>query len=81
MAVFAISDVRLETINPGDFLDITSTSIPTGQIWKIESAGIGGTKGALYLRKDLAEADTKIAILFSTIGEDNYSSPLPFWLP
>ena len=78
---FLISDVLLYTIDPGDFLDITSGLIPSGTIWKIESAGIGGTKGAIYLRKNLTNPNTKIAILFSTFGDDDYSSPLPFWLP
>ncbi|CAN5355285.1 hypothetical protein BH09BAC5_BH09BAC5_12680 [soil metagenome] len=52
-------------------------TIPAGRIWKIESAGIGGTNGVIYLKKN---ATDKIAILFSSIGNDDYSSPLPFWL-
>jgi hypothetical protein len=82
---FEISDVLLYTINPGDALSISA--IPVKTVWKIESAGIGNTKGAIYLRTDVVNdlsvtvPNTKIAILFSTIGDDDYSSPLPFWLP
>ena len=84
---FTITSVRLETINPGQFLDIISNTIPSGSVWKIESAGVGGTKGTIYLRKDLLNnqnvlvPNTKIAILFSSIGDEDYSSVLPFWLP
>lgn len=82
-----LTEVRVETINPGQFLDIISSTIPSGSIWKIESAGVGGTKGTIYLRKDLLNnknemvPNTKIAILFSSIGDEDYSSVLPFWLP
>jgi hypothetical protein len=82
-----LSEVRVETINPGKFLDIDSGAIASGKIWKIESAGVGGTKGTIYLRQDLLNnqnemvPNTKIAILFSSIGDEDYSSVLPFWLP
>ncbi|MBI3509763.1 MAG: hypothetical protein HY064_03800 [Bacteroidetes bacterium] len=57
----------------------SSIAVPSGYVWKIESVGIGGTKGVVYL-KSSSSSDDKIAILFSSIGDDDYASPLPFWL-
>ena len=56
-------------------------SVPSGKVWKIESAGIGGTNGSIFLRTTvLSVADVRIAILFSTIKNDDFSSPMPYWL-
>jgi hypothetical protein len=59
-----------------------SITVPSGKVWKIESAGLGGSNGSIFLRTTvLTVADTRIAILFSTIRNDDFSSPLPYWLP
>jgi hypothetical protein len=53
-----------------------SFSVPSGKIWKIESVGIGGTKGAVQLRIGTAN----VAILFSTFQDNDYGSKLPYWM-
>jgi hypothetical protein len=55
----------------------SSFTVPSGYVWKIESAGIAGTNGVVYLKSNSNE---KIAILFSSINRNDYSSPLPYWL-
>jgi hypothetical protein len=58
-----------------------SITVPSGKVWKIESAGLGGTNGAVFLRTTvLSVPDVRIAILFSTIKSDDFSSPFPYWL-
>src|ERR1041385_6242646 len=74
MPVLVFNRVVLFNLFPGTDVSVT---IPSTAVWKIESAGIGGTKGVIYLK---ANATDKIAILFSSIGEDEYAAPLPFWL-
>ena len=68
-------------------IDSNATSnvytVPADCIWKIESAGVGGTNGAIYLLQDHGTpppAPEKIAILGTTIGDDDYACKLPFWL-
>lgn len=53
--------------------------IPSGKIWKIESAGVGTTNGTLYLQT--GKETNPVAILFSTTDKGRYACPLPFWLP
>jgi hypothetical protein len=55
-------------------------AVPTDRIWKIESAGIAGANGTLFLRNNETEPES-ISILFSTIDNNDYGSVLPFWLP
>lgn len=79
MAQLVFSQVIVYTFDKSAAQNIT---VPGGKVWKIESAGIGGTNGAIFLRTTvLTVADVKIAILFSSIGDDDFSSPLPYWLP
>ena len=61
-------------------------TVPAGCVWKIESAGVAGSNGTIYLMQDYgtsppAPAPDKIAILATSIGEDDYASQLPYWLP
>lgn len=53
-----------------------SIVIPSGYVWKIESAGVGGTNGTIYLKS----GSDNIAILFSSVHNNQYASLLPFWL-
>lgn len=73
MSTLTFNAVFVNTIPADSSLAFTVNS---GKIWKIESVGIGGTKGAVYLKKG---ADL-VAILFSTIQDNDYGSQLPFWL-
>ncbi len=73
MASLNFNKIYVNTIPADSFINFTVTS---GKIWKIESVGIGGTKGAVYLK---VGADN-IAILFSTIQDNDYGSQLPYWL-
>lgn len=68
-----VTEIPKRTTSPGT----ASIDVPAGKIWKIESAGIGGTNGALYLKTGV----NLVAILFTTINRDLYTSQLPFWLP
>jgi hypothetical protein len=74
MASLNFNRIYINTIPADSFILFTVTS---GKIWKIESVGIGGTKGAVYLR---AATNDNIAILFSTIQDNDYGSQLPYWL-
>ena len=61
-------------------LDINTASaftVPADCIWKVESAGIAGTKGLIYLQDSSSH---NLAILFSSFNNDDYGAPLPFWL-
>lgn len=73
MSGLTFNKAEVKTIAADSAVSFTVTS---GKIWKIESVGIGGSKGAVYLRK----GTDKIAILFSTIQDNDYGSQLPFWL-
>lgn len=67
-----VTEIAKKTDVPGT----VSIEVPAGKIWKIESAGIGGTNGTVYLKT----GTELIAILFTTINRDLYSVHLPFWL-
>lgn len=81
MATFTpeFSQVFLTQLAPGatspDF------TVPADKIWKIESAGIGGTKGAIYLNSGTGVTLKTVAIIFSTISDNDYGVHLPFTLP
>jgi hypothetical protein len=53
-------------------------SVPAGKVWKIESAAInaGSSQMFVYLRNS---TDETVAILEK--GTDDYTQPLPYWLP
>ena len=55
-------------------------TVPSGCVWKVESAGVGGTNGAIYLLKGTLPDPDKIAILATSIGDDDYAAQLPYWL-
>jgi hypothetical protein len=75
MATLVFSTSFLHTVVTETPVSIT---VPSGKIRKIESAGISDTNCSIFLRDS---TDAKIAILFSTIGDNLYSAKLPFWLP
>lgn len=76
------SQVILITINANTTTGSVLT-VPSDCVWKIESAGVGGTNGAIYLLQDfgVSPPPEKIAIIGTTIGDDDYASNLPYWLP
>lgn len=50
-------------------------------VWKIESVGIGGTTGTVFLLNDkLTGVPEPVALLYSLVNEQNFGSQLPFWL-
>ena len=71
-----LSFSRVITTLVNSNIDSDPFTVPADCVWKIESAGVGGTNGAIYL----LQGSDKIAILATTIGDDDYASPLPFWL-
>lgn len=72
------SQVILFQLNPGELS--SPFTVTANTIWKIESVGIGGTKGAVYLTDSTNNANN-LAILFSSTSNDDYGSRLPFTLP
>lgn len=76
MATMTFSEVQIINLTPNVAVDI---SMDASTIWKIESAGLGGTKGTIYLLDNNIPA-RKIAMLYSSVDEDNYGSPMPFWI-
>jgi hypothetical protein len=86
MATLAFSQALLYVFDKNTALVDRTFTVPADTVYKIESAGIGGTKGSIFLRNDFGNPDdpdtTKIATLFTSIGDNNYApSPLPFTLP
>jgi hypothetical protein len=73
MAELSFNKVYVLTVPADDALEF---EVITGKIWKIESVGIGGPKGAVYLKR----GTDNIAILFSTFQDNDYGSKLPYWL-
>ena len=74
MATLDFAEVIVVTIPSGQS---SSINLDSGTVWKIESAGIGGTSGSVFLRNNASE---QVAMLFSSVNEHDYGSPLPFWL-
>ncbi|HET6990474.1 MAG TPA: hypothetical protein VFJ43_04080 [Bacteroidia bacterium] len=55
--------------------------INTGTVWKIESAGIGGSSGTIVLNNGALAADQQeIAVLYSIANNQVFGSPLPYWI-
>jgi hypothetical protein len=78
MANLNLEDVQLFSILKGESLEISLDEIT---VWKIESAGIGGSNGTLFLNDhSLADDQEPIAMLYTSVNEHNFGSPVPFWL-
>jgi hypothetical protein len=73
------SKVIMKIVSPSP-ATATAVIVPAGCVWKIESAGIGGTNGAIFLLNNASPDPEKIAILATSIGDDDYAAPLPYWL-
>lgn len=52
--------------------------IPANKIFKIESVGVAGSNGSVFLQDN---AQNNLAILFSTIDSNDFGAALPFWIP
>jgi hypothetical protein len=76
MATMTFSQVQIINLTPNAAVNI---NVDASTIWKIESAGLGGTKGTIYLLDDHI-TPRKIAMLYSSVDQDNYGSPMPFWI-
>ena len=74
MADPVFSEVNTISVSPASPVGIT---VSTGTVWKIESAGVGGINGTVLLQDAL---NKPIAILYSSVDQNTYGSPLPFWL-
>ena len=77
MASLTFSRVLLYTFDKSNPLQI---QLPGNKLFKIESIGIAGANGTVYLQDDSPEPEN-LAILFSTIDKNDYGATLPFWLP
>lgn len=73
--VYQLQFTRVITQSIGSVTPFT-INVPAGHVWKIESAGIGGTNGTISLK----QSGTKLATLFSTFRHNDYGSTLPFWI-
>lgn len=71
-----ISQILLHTFNKANPLEI---DLPADKVWKIESIGIAGANGTVFLQ-DHAVAPVNLAILFSTIDKNDYGAKMPFWI-
>jgi hypothetical protein len=86
MATLEFSQVFFFVFDKDTPLADTEFTVAADTVYKIESAGIGGAKGSIFLRNDFGNPDiektTKIATLFTSIGDNDYRpSPLPYSLP
>lgn len=52
-------------------------TVPAGKVWKIESAGVGGTSSTSL---SLRDASSNTIAYFFGAGTGN-NTPFPFWLP
>lgn len=78
MAELFFVEVQTFSILKNASLDVVLDENTT---WKIESVGIGGANGTLFLNDhDLADDQEPIAILYSAINEHNFGSVMPFWI-
>ena len=73
MATMNFGQVIIIEIDPGASVAL---NVPSGTVWKIESAAIGGTNGTLNLKR----GDNRVGILFSTVSGNLYGTQHPFWL-
>ncbi|MDQ3110257.1 MAG: hypothetical protein M3R17_10210 [Bacteroidota bacterium] len=74
MAELILTEIKLIVLKPKQPLMIT---VEKNEIWKIESAGIGGTNGTISL---LDEYKNNIAVLHSSVNQSRYGSSLPYWI-
>lgn len=70
------SQILLHTFSKGESLEI---DLPSNKVWKIESIGIAGANGTVFLQ-DHAVTPVNLAILFSTIDKNDYGANMPFWI-
>ncbi|HTF04231.1 MAG TPA: hypothetical protein VK826_09395 [Bacteroidia bacterium] len=61
-----------------DKLNPQEITLGSGKALKIESIGISGSNGTVFLQNN---AEENLAILFSTIDRNDYGASFPFWLP
>jgi hypothetical protein len=73
-ATLTLSQIHLYTFDKLSPQQIALKS----KVLKIESVGISGTNGTIYLQNSAGE---NLAILFSTFESNDYGASFPFWLP
>lgn len=76
-ASLEFSAVRLFSFDKANPLQV---QLSAGKIYKIESIGIAGSNGTVYLQNNDSPAPENIAILYTTIDDDP-GAAMPFWLP
>jgi hypothetical protein len=74
-ASLTFSQIRLYMFDKPNPAQIT---LGSGKALKIESIGISGANGTIFLQN---AAEENLAILFSTIENNDYGASFPFWLP
>lgn len=77
-ATLELSQLRLYTFDKANPQQI---QLSAGKALKIESIGIAGSNGTIYLQDNSSPAPKNLAILFTTIDEEDLGADLPFWLP
>lgn len=78
MAELYFVEVQTFSVLKNASLEIT---LDENTVWKIESAGIGGANGTLFLNDhSLPDDQEPVAILYSSIDEHNFGASMPFWL-
>lgn len=77
LPVLNFVEIKQITINQGKALKI---EMDKDQVWKIESVGIGGSTGTVFLQESLSSGMEPIAILYGASNDRTYGSQLPFWI-
>lgn len=77
MASLNFSQVLLFTFDKTNPLQV---QLASGKVYCIESIGIAGANGTIYLQDNNTTPDN-LAILFTTIDADDFAAAMPFWLP
>lgn len=74
MATLTFAQVLLYTFDKANPQPI---NLASDKVWKIDSIGIAGANGTVYLR-DNSPVPVNLAILFSTIDKNDYGAKMPF---
>jgi hypothetical protein len=74
MAELVLTEIKFFTLKPNDPLSIL---VEKNEVWKIESAGLGGTNGTISLYD---QDNNNVAVLFSSVNQSSYGASFPYWI-
>jgi hypothetical protein len=74
MAELTLSEIKFILLKPHDPFSLT---VDKDEVWKIESAGLGGTNGTISL---IDPDKNKVAVLFSSVNQSTYGAVFPYWI-